>query len=151
LELSFIDRLVDSSEARRPKNSWEQDRELRASLCRDLTDLLNTRRSDRDVDPSFDEAAKSLLMYGIPDFTQFDLKNSADQERVRISIERAIRLFEPRLTRVKVIPEPPNPLNPALHFLIEARLRDESDIEDVLFDATVLRESRRIAVTGTAG
>jgi type VI secretion system protein ImpF len=150
LELSFIDRFVDSPEARRPKNSWEQDRELRASLCRDLTDLLNTRRADRDFDPVFDEAVKSLLTYGIPDFTQFDLKNTAEQERVRISIERAIRLFEPRLTRVKVIPEPPNLLNPTLRFQIEAKLRDESDSEDVLFDATVQRESRRIAVTGTA-
>jgi type VI secretion system protein ImpF len=148
LELSFIDRLVDTAEAKRPKNAWEHERELQGSLCRDLTDLLNTRRSERDIDPIFDEAAKSLLTYGIPDFTQYDLKNSAEQERVRISIERAIRQFEPRLTRVKVIPEPPDPLNPTLRFQIEATLRDETDSEDVLFDATVLRESRRISVTG---
>ena len=150
MELSFIDRLVDTSEARLPKNSWEQDRELRASLCRDLSDLLNTRRSERDIDPIYDEAAKSLLTFGIPDFTQFDLKNTAEQERVRVSIERAIRQFEPRLTRVRVIPEPPNPLNPTLRFQIEAKLRDETDSDDVVFDATVLRESRRISVTGAA-
>ena len=150
MELSFIDRLVDTPEARRPKNAWEYDRELRASLCRDLTDLLNTRRSERDVDPIYDEAVKSLLTFGIPDFTQYDLKNTVEQERVRVSIERAIRQFEPRLTRVRVIPEPPNPLNPTLRFQIEAKLRDEGDVEDVLFDATVVRESRRIAVTGAA-
>ena len=84
----------------------------------------------------------------IPDFTQYDLRSTAEQERVRISIERAIRQFEPRLTRVKVIPQTPDNVAPALRFHIEAKLRDEDDIDDVEFDATVIRESRRISVTG---
>jgi type VI secretion system protein ImpF len=148
LELSFIDRLVDTKGAKRMANAWEHARELRATLCRDLSDLLNTRRAERDFDASFDEATNSILSYGIPDFTQYDLKNTAEQERVRISIERAVRQFEPRLTRVKVTLEPPNPVNPTLRFQIEAQLRDENDTEDVLFDATVQRESRRISVSG---
>jgi type VI secretion system protein ImpF len=148
LELSFIDRLLNTAEGKRPKNSWELDREFRASLCRDLTDLLNTRRAERDVPPIFEETTKSLLTFGIPDFTQYDLRSTAEQERVRISIERAIRQFEPRLTRVKVIPQTPDNVAPALRFHIEAKLRDEDDIDDVEFDATVIRESRRISVTG---
>jgi len=150
LELSFIDRLVNTAEARRPKSTWEQDRELRASLCRDLTDLLNTRRSERDVDPIFDEATQSLLTYGIPDFTQFDLKNVVELERLRISIDRAIKKFEPRLTSVRVIAEPPSPVNPILRFKIEATLRDDTDREDLIFDASVIRDSRRINVSGAA-
>jgi type VI secretion system protein ImpF len=148
LQLSFIDRLVDTKGAKRTANEWAHARELRATLCRDLSDLLNTRRAPRDFDVRFDEATNSILSYGIPDFTQYDLRNTAEQERVRISIERAVRQFEPRLTRVKVTLEPPNPVNPTLRFQIEAQLRDESDMEDVLFDATVQRESRRISVSG---
>ena len=148
MELSFIDKLVDTPEGKRPKSSWELDREFHASLCRDLSDLLNTRRSERDIDPKFAEAAKSLLAFGIPDFTQYDLKNTVEQEHVRVSIERAIRQFEPRLSRVKVMLEAPNSSNPTLRFHIEAQLRDEADSEDVVFDASVIRESRRIAVTG---
>ena len=149
MELSFIDRIVNTPEAKRPKNNWEMDRESRDTLCRDLTDLLNTRRSERDIDPRFEEATKSLLTFGIPDFTQYDLKNTTEQEKVRLSIERAIRQFEPRLTRVKVIPEAPNTVTPTLRFHIQAMLRDDEDAEDVVFDATVQRESRRIAVTGS--
>ena len=148
MELSFIDRLVDTKGAKRTANEWEHARELRATLCRDLSDLLNTRRAERDFDASFDEATNSILSYGIPDFTQYDLKNTAEQERVRISIERAVRQFEPRLTRVRVTLEPPNPVNPTLRFQIEAQLRDEGDTEDVLFDAMVQRESRRFSVSG---
>ena len=147
MELSFIDRLVETGGAKRTANAWEHMRE-QATLCRDLSNLLNTRRAEKDFDASFDEATNSILSYGIPDFTQYDLKNTAEQERVRLSIERAVRQFEPRLTKVKVILEPANPVNPTLRFQIEAQLRDESDTEDVLFDATVQRESRRIAVSG---
>ncbi len=141
MELSFIDKLVDSSEGRRPKNSWELDRELRASLCRDLSDLLNTRRSERDIDPVFDEAAKSLLTYGIIDFTQRDPVNKSDVDRVEKSIKNAIRQFEPRLTDVNVHWVESMPLG--LRFKIDARLREE----DAEFHATVQCESPRAKVT----
>lgn len=93
MKLSFIDRLVVSGKI----NSG-----IKAYLCRDLGDLLNTRRAEQDFDIAFEEASNSLLTFGIPDFTSYNLKNTADQEKIRISIERAIRQFEPRLARVKV-------------------------------------------------
>jgi len=37
---------------------------------------------------------------------------------------------------------------PALRFHVEAQLRDGADAEDVVFDATLQRDSRRIAVSG---
>jgi type VI secretion system protein ImpF len=113
-----------------------------------LTDLLNTRRADQDFDAGYEEATNSLLSFGIPDFTSYDLKNTIEQERVRCSIERAIRQFEPRLARVKVLLEKPDLVRPTLRFQVEAQLRDGADAEDVVFDATLQRDSRRIAVSG---
>jgi type VI secretion system protein ImpF len=145
MELSLLDRLAAIES---PLNRWEQRRELERSLCRDLTDLLNTRRAEQDFDAGYEEATNSLLSFGIPDFTSYDLKNTIEQERVRCSIERAIRQFEPRLARVKVLLEKPDLVRPTLRFPVEAQLRDGADAEDVVFDATLQRDSRRIAVSG---
>lgn len=149
--LSVLDRLTDlqpdvSSEA--PATAWEEMREIKASLCRDLSALLNTRRAEADFNAEFEQATNSILTFGVTDFTSFNLKNRLEQDRVRLSIERAIRQFEPRLTSVAVTVEEADPLRPALRFEISALLRIDPGGQAVLFDATLHRDSRRIAVTG---
>jgi type VI secretion system protein ImpF len=149
---SLLDRLIDldpESQREAPLNSWEQARELGAALCRDLTALLNTRRAIEDFDRSYEEAANSLLTFGILDFTSYNLKKNVDQEQLRRSIERAIRQFEPRLERVAVSIEEADPQRPVLRLQISAALRTEAG-EPVAFDMTVHRDSRRIAVSGGA-
>jgi type VI secretion system protein ImpF len=111
-----------------------------------LAALLNTRRAEADFDPLFEQATESLLTFGIADFTAYNLKNGIEQELVRRSIERAIRQFEPRLTRVAVSLMTPDPLRPVLQFQIEAVLRTTA--ESVVFDATLHRDSRRFGVAG---
>ena len=91
-----------------------------------------------------------LLAFGIADFTSYNLKNSIEQERVRRSMERSIRQFEPRLARVEVTLEEPDPLKPVLRFQVAAVLRGGSG-ESLLFDVTLHRDLRRIAVTGANG
>jgi type VI secretion system protein ImpF len=144
--LSILDRLTETQPA---LNSWDEIRQLRASLCDDLTALLNTRRAEEDFDSSYQEAANSLLTFGVADFTSYNLTNAVEQERLRRSIERAIRQFEPRLTRVAVSLQEPNPLSPTLRFQIEALLRTGSPGEALLLDVTLQRDSRRVAVSGT--
>jgi len=149
--LSILDRLTDlepDSQREARSSNWENMRELKVSLCRDLAFLLNTRRAEDDIDPSYEDACNSLLTFGVADFTSYNLKNGIEQERVRRSIERAIRLFEPRLTRVTVTTEPPDALRPVLRFQIAALLRIQPAAEPVVFDARLHRDSRRIAVTG---
>jgi type VI secretion system protein ImpF len=144
---SLLDRLINS-EQEIHSSSWEQMRAFKASVCRDLTALLNTRRAEQDFDPVYTEAANSLLSFGITDFTSYNLKSGLEQEQVRRSMERAIRQFEPRLTQVEVSVAEPDPLRPVLQFQISALLRIEPADEPVVFDATLQRESRRIAVSG---
>ena len=144
---SLLDRLMDS-EPEMHASSWEEMRAFKASVCRDLTALLNTRRAEEDFDPIYTEAANSLLSFGITDFTSYNLKSGLEQEQVRRSMERAIRQFEPRLTQVEVSVAEPDPLRPVLQFQIAALLRIELAAEPVVFDATLQRESRRIAVSG---
>jgi type VI secretion system protein ImpF len=152
ITLSILDRLTDlepdsSREAR--STHWEDLRAAKASLCRDLAAILNTRRAEDEIDPKYEEVNNSLLTFGVTDFTSYNLLNGIEQERVRRSVERAIRLFEPRLTRVTVTLEPPDPLRPMLRFQISALLRMQP-AEPIAFDATLYRDSRRIAVSGAA-
>ena len=56
-------------------SSWEEMRQFKAALCRDLAALLNTRRAEQDFDPAFEQATNSLLTFGVADFTSFNLKN----------------------------------------------------------------------------
>ena len=65
-------------------------------------------------------------------------------------MERAVRQFEPRLAHVTVTLEEPDPLRPVLRFRIDAILRADSDAADVVFDVSLSRDSRRIAVSGAA-
>ena len=150
IALSILDRLTDldpdSTVERRP-HAWEEMRDLKASLCRDLAALLNTRREEQPFDPAYEEATNSVLTYGVTDFTSYTLTNGIEQELVRLSIERAIRQFEPRLTRVNVSLEEPSAVKPVLRFQIEAVLRADAR-ESVAFDVTLHRDSRRMSVSG---
>lgn len=150
MTVSILDGLTDldpgnTREAR--SSEWEDLRALKASLCRDLSAILNTRRAEDQVDPKYEEVNNSVVAFGVADFTSYNLLNGNEQERVRRSLERAIRLFEPRLTRVTVTLEPLDPLRPVLRFQISALLRIEP-AEPITFDATLYRDSRRIAVVG---
>src|SRR5579871_2258303 len=104
--LSLLDRLtdLDPENTREPRLSqWETLRKFKSSLCRDLAALLNTRRSEDDIDPKYEDVNNSVAAFGIADFTSYNLLSGLEQERTRRSIERVIRQFEPRLTHVTVM------------------------------------------------
>jgi predicted component of type VI protein secretion system len=64
---SLLDRLINT-EQEIHSSSWAQMRAFKASVCRDLTALLNTRRAEEAFDPIYSEAANSLLSFGTTDF-----------------------------------------------------------------------------------
>ena len=150
MALSLLDRLTEAnhSSSDLDPHSLQYVRALKQSLCRDLTDLLNTRRAAEDFDPSLEHATNSLLTFGVVDFTSLNLTSAVDRERVRCSVERAIRQFEPRLTGVTVALEEVNASNPVLRLYIEAAMKAGSSREPVSFTATLSRSSRRITVSG---
>jgi type VI secretion system protein ImpF len=154
LELSpgLLDRLIDLNPGSRRDpvvSTSQQARDLQAALARDLTALLNTRRAAADFDASYTESANSLLSFGIVDFTSYNLKKGVGQDQLRRSIELAIRQFEPRLERVTVSMEEADQLRPVMRFQVSAVLRTEAR-EPVVFEATLYRDSRRVAVSGGA-
>ena len=150
---SLFDRLTDleplhSREVAPPE--WEQRERYKTSVARDLTNLLNTRRSESDIPEEFENTRKSLMAYGMPDYTTAPM----DREGIRRSIERVVRLFEPRLSRVEVMLDPEEDdgrresykVHFRLSFRISGVLRTDIGVEPVVYDASLPKESRRFQV-----
>lgn len=145
---SLLDRLTDPDAPQLHPNSLQYARKLKTAIRRDIEALLNTRRAEADFDPKFEHSTNSLLTFGVVDFTALNLTSSVDQEKVRYSVERAIRQFEPRLSHIKVVLEEPSSNAPLLRFTVEATLQVGQQREDVTFPVSLHRDSRRIAISG---
>lgn len=112
---------------------------MKESVKRDLEWLLNCKQALplADLPAESSELARSLLTYGLPDFTTATLNNPRDQSRIRQAVEDAIRIFEPRLADVRVHIEPPRDTDRSLRFRIEARLRADPAPVPVTFDSVL--------------
>lgn len=138
---SLIDRLLDLEPRQSqepPKSRSTSLRELKQSVRRDLEWLLNTRCHTMDFDERLEEVRKSILYYGLPDFSGVSIKNHNEQERLTKAIESSIKYFEPRFINLKVTLEPFNNIDRQLRFKIEASLDIEPTPEPVAFD-TILQ------------
>jgi type VI secretion system protein ImpF len=143
---SLLDRLIDDS----PEvlgNGLENLRGVERTVVRDLEDLLNTRREAlKDPPQEFAELNKSLLVYGLPDVTAYNLLDLNDCNRLRRTLETVISTFEPRLQRVRVSMTAPGRNDGALHFRIEALLRLEPAPEPVAFDTVLQLDTQKYSV-----
>jgi len=113
-------------------------RELKKSVSRDIESLLNTRRElFEELPPAYKELNRSLLCYGLPDFTAVNLMNPKERKRIQRILEQTVSTFEPRMKTVTVTVLQPTGLDQALHFRIEALLLVDPHPESVAFDAVL--------------
>lgn len=99
--------------------------------------LLNSRSYPVNVDEDLEEISKSVVTFGLPDFTGTSARSHTDLKRINAQLKEAIEKFEPRLLDLKVILEPVNNTDRELRFRVEAFLNVEPTPEPVVFD-TVL-------------
>ncbi len=142
--LSTLDRLIDDD----PETSSEpiptrsqSVRQLKEALRRDLEWLLNTRRIAVPPDESLKELNRSVYVYGLPDFTAYSLKNPKDQAKLVRFLHTTVKLFEPRLANMRVVPLDEIAATRTLRFRIEGLLMMDPSPERVSFD-TVLELTR---------
>lgn len=146
---SIVDRLTDfepdqSQEA--SKSRSKSLRELKISVRRDLEWLLNSRCYPQGVDEKLEEALKSVVFFGLPDFTGVSAKNHIEQKRLSQAVETAIKNFEPRFMDLKVTLEPLDNIDRVLRFRIEANLDTEPTPEPIAFDTVLQLGSGEFAV-----
>ncbi|MCY7377391.1 MAG: type VI secretion system baseplate subunit TssE, partial [Pyrinomonadaceae bacterium] len=146
---SVLDRLLDfepKSSQEAPKSRSKSLRELKQSVRRDLEWLLNTRCYPEDVDEKLEEVLKSVVFFGLPDFTGVSAKSHVEQKRLTLALETAIKYFEPRFIDLKVRLEPVSNIDRTLRFRIEANLDIDPAPEPVVFDTVLQLGSGGFAV-----
>jgi type VI secretion system protein ImpF len=139
----LIDRLTSAD----PKLTPE--RQLKASLRRDLEWLLNTRRIVVPPPEGMVELMRSLYNYGLPDFSTYSLNSPKDRNKLVRALETAIAVFEPRLVDVKVTPvEMAGATTRVMRFQIEGLLLIDPAPEQVSFDTVLQLTSGEYQVKG---
>jgi type VI secretion system protein ImpF len=99
-------------------------RRLRDYVCRDLSALLNCASLEAVVDlTDHPHVQTSVVNFGMPSLAG-KAARSADPQQIAVTIEQAIRRFEPRLSALRVTPEMGEEGNEThvLAFRIEAQL-----------------------------
>lgn len=144
LDCLFDDGAGMASSHALPQMSLEQ---VKDCVARDLEALLNTRCALAEQDfAGWPMSARSVLSYGMVDFSSLSLASPEDRRRICQSIERAIGVHEPRLSAVQVILEYGGAAAQKLHFSIRAWLLVERCKEPVSFDAVVNQATQHYRV-----
>lgn len=150
--LSFLDRLIDfdpKAASDPPPSRARSIRQLKASLRRDLEWLLNTRRRPDPAGSEFKELEKSLYNYGLEDVTSMSWASHKDRGSLTKMIERAVGLFEPRISRIKVVSLDAGPgAKHVLRFQIEGLLEMDPAPELITFDTVLQLSSGEYQVGG---
>ncbi|WP_022665665.1 type VI secretion system baseplate subunit TssE [Desulfospira joergensenii] len=137
LNASILDRLLDDD----PKTIQEpslyrvlSEKQILDNVIRDIENLLNTRCSPIDIPAPFKNLKRSLIRYGISDFSVENPGTSTVRQKLCKEIETAISVFEPRLKKPVVRIERENHDKRKLFFRISGILVMEPLSEPVSFD-----------------
>ena len=94
--------------------------QLKASIRRELGRLLNTRCS-LSLD-QVGEEERSVINYGIPDFSSLSAQNADDQIVIGRIISQTIAAFEPRLRNITVDVRPVPNREGGLYVFVDAAM-----------------------------
>lgn len=147
---SLFDRLTDNephAEKERYVGPSEQRRLYWDSVKRDLGNLLNCRRVEREALSEFPLTRASVFNFGIDDISDLHLNDGDSRPAIRTAIERAIRQFEPRLGRVVVEADPPRQSETVVRFHISAELKTNLGAESVRFDTSTTAVEYRVEIS----
>ncbi len=152
--LSVLDRLIDTdpkNHSEAPLSRSQSVRLLKGAVQRDLEWLLNTRRIFQEPDESLKEVNRSLYLYGLPDFSAFSMNSSGDQNRLLRQLLATVKMFEPRLANVRIVPvDAPGSGLQQLRLRIEAMLLMDPAPEPVSFDTVIELKSGVCRLSGGA-
>lgn len=150
VRLSVVDRLMQTGEWDAVDATWVGSVEaLKQALVRDLEWLLNTRRIAEPAPDAYPEVQRSVYHFGLPDISSRSADSLDVQQALSRDIEESIRIFEPRLTDVRVTVRQSEEKGSRLaRFVIEAMLRMEPNPERVVFDTVLETPTGKFFVRG---
>lgn len=137
VQASILDRLIDleprvSSEPVQKRLQGVEP--IKRSVVGHLENLLNTRRHIETPPAKMREINRSLLVYGLKDFTGENPNSIMIRQQLRQDMEKTILKFEPRLKNVRVQLDGDGKNKRNLRFRITGVLHVEPISEPVAFD-----------------
>ncbi|HRO61383.1 MAG TPA: type VI secretion system baseplate subunit TssE [Burkholderiaceae bacterium] len=152
-EPNLLDKLLDENPRDRDRAgpgtfkalSLEQYKE---SVAQDLEGLLNSRAafSEEDLE-AYPNCRRSLMTYGLGDFSGKSLANAYDRAAICRELEQAIARHEPRLVNVRVSLQSGARSASALHCTIHGLLNLQPAREPISFDAMLQTSSQHYSVS----
>ena len=147
---SLLDRLIDDN----PHHALELVMPVstnltsyRKSIRRDLENLLNTRLYRQSNISAYPELQKSVVNYGLPDFSTVQFSSAEHREEFRQSLEQTIEQYETRFKRVRVeITQTGEEYDRTLYLKINALLILEPDPVPVLYDSRIHALDRAVTL-----
>lgn len=137
---SVFDRLIEikPNEEATPQNPQSLSlSELQANVFRDLQSMLNSRQSLTEPLPEDSELRCSVISFGLPDICNTNPDNLDQQASIRAAVEESIRLFEPRLTNIRVVTQGASTADRSLRLTVKATLKVEPNPVPVEFDTVI--------------
>lgn len=137
-EPSLLDKLFDDDPRETRGGTFKRlsSEEFKDSVARDIEALLNNRFVvDEAQLKDYPECQRSLVTYGINDFSGRSLASSVDRAYICRSLELAISRHEQRLVNVRVALNQEQRSTGALRFSISALLVIHPSREPISFDA----------------
>lgn len=152
--LSVLDRLIDreaGSQVEAPLSRSQSVRLMKSAVRRDLEWLLNTRRIFPEPHESLKEVNRSLYTYGLQDLSSYAIGNAGDQAKILRQLLATVKLFEPRLGSVRIVPLDSSPTGiQELRVRIEGMLLMDPAPEPVSFDTFIELKSGVCRLSGGA-
>ena len=119
---SMLDRLLDA-ESMGGRVAGYDHKQMMDAVRGDLEELLNAKLTCQDLPPEFEETAKSIVAFGLPDLSSIDASNKSARDGLARVVADTIRLFEPRLRNIRVlVADDKSKVLLSLRFKIEAEL-----------------------------
>lgn len=119
-------------------------------LLDDLNILLATKRPWGAPDEKYLEINKSVINFGLPDFSGFWLSSDEQQEKIRAHILEVLEKYEPRLKNVEIKFNSENEKNEKgqIEFKISGELELSTDLAPVLINAYWSESRGKLTVEG---
>lgn len=125
---------------------WTSE-DLKDAMALDLEDLLNTRQAIPEAAlNNLPHARRSVLAYGMLDFSAMCMSSEADRDRLCASVAATISRYEPRLDDVRVrLSVEASSIN-RISFFINARLKGDGIGQSVCFDGMLEPSGQRCSI-----
>jgi type VI secretion system protein ImpF len=123
---TILDRLIDPEMVGAGAQWGYTLSQMIDAVRRDVEELLNTRQSHQGLPDELVETHRSIIAYGLPDFSSMNVQKSKGIEAMGSMIESVIGMFEPRLRNIRARPvaagDKASNEEPRIRFDIEATL-----------------------------